>query len=117
MAGLHRYPAARRLGSSEGQDITPQKQRARAEAAVALSEEKYRTLFEIMDQGFGIAEIIVDAAGHPTDYRMLEINRQFELLTGQKRAVFLDGRTVREDPAKLLTTLRSGLSPLQSTQG
>ena len=70
--------------------------RQRAEDALRQSEEKYRALFDRMQQGFGIAEILVDEAGRPVDYRMLEINPQFEQLTGQSRATFLDGRTVRE---------------------
>ena len=74
-------------------DIT---ERKRAEQAVRESEAKYRTLFETMNQGFGIAEILVDEAGRPVDYRMLEINSQFERLTGQSRKEFLSGRTVRE---------------------
>jgi len=49
-----------------------------------------------MGQGYGLAEIIVNEVGLPVDYRMLEINPQFEKLTGQNREVFLDGRTVRE---------------------
>jgi len=71
-------------------------ERARAEAALRESEAKYRTLFETMDQGFGIAEILVDDAGHPIDYRMLELNPQFERLMGQQREMFLTGKTVRE---------------------
>lgn len=70
-------------------------ERAHAEAALRESEAKYRTLFEMMDQGFGIAEILVDDAGQ-IDYRMLEINPQFERLTGQRRELFLTGQTVRE---------------------
>ena len=71
-------------------------ERARAEEALGQSEAKYRELFELMGQGYGLAEILVDEAGHPVDYRMLEINPPFEQLTGQKRETFLDGRTVRE---------------------
>ena len=71
-------------------------ERARAEVALGQSEARYRELFELMGQGYGIAEILVDEAGRPVDYRMLEINPPFEQLTGQKRETFLDGRTVRE---------------------
>ena len=71
-------------------------ERARAEVALGQSEAKYRELFELMGQGYGLAEILVDEAGRPADYRMLEINPPFEQLTGQKRETFLDGRTVRE---------------------
>ncbi|WP_306392370.1 hybrid sensor histidine kinase/response regulator [Telluria beijingensis] len=57
------------------------------------SEERYRTLFESVDQGFCIFEMIFDAAGQPVDYRFLEMNPMFERHTGLVDAV---GRTARE---------------------
>jgi PAS domain S-box-containing protein len=48
--------------------------RARAEAALRASEEKYRTLFETMDEGFALCEIIRDEGGNPIDYRYVEVN-------------------------------------------
>ncbi|AFY84530.1 GAF domain-containing protein [Oscillatoria acuminata] len=71
-------------------------ERARTEEALRENEAKYRTLFETMDQGFGIAEILVDETDRPIDYRMLEINPQFERLTGRSAQGFLTGKTVRE---------------------
>jgi PAS domain S-box-containing protein len=68
----------------------------RAEEALRESEAKYRALFESMDQGFAIAEIIVGDAGNPVDYRMLEMNPQFERMTGQPADRFLSGQTVRQ---------------------
>jgi PAS domain S-box-containing protein len=84
------------LGDQFAAVFTNITERKLAEAKVRESEEKYRTLFETMNQGFGIAEIIVDEAGRAADYRMLEINPQFEQLTGQTREQFLSGQTVRE---------------------
>lgn len=57
------------------------------------SEEKYRSLFETMDQGFCILEMIFDESGQPLDYRFLEINPLFEEQTGLKDAT---GKTARE---------------------
>jgi PAS domain S-box-containing protein len=57
------------------------------------SEEKYRSLFEAMDQGFCILEMIFDDDNNPVDYRFLEINPTFEKQTGLKDAI---GRTARE---------------------
>jgi len=57
------------------------------------SEERYRALFESVDQGFCIFEMIFDDAGKPVDYRFLEMNPMFERHTGLADAA---GRTARE---------------------
>jgi len=58
---------------------------ARAEQALRQSEERYRSLFEGMTEGFVLHEIICDEKGEPCDYRFLEINPSFERLTGLTR--------------------------------
>jgi PAS domain S-box-containing protein len=60
---------------------------------VAQSETKYRTLFESIDEGFCICELLFDENGEPHDYRFLEINPIFEAVTGLAQAT---GKTVRE---------------------
>jgi signal transduction histidine kinase/ActR/RegA family two-component response regulator len=50
-------------------------------------------LFESIDEGFCIIEMIFDKAGKPSDYRFLEINPMFEQQTGLRAAV---GETVRK---------------------
>ena len=70
-------------------------ERRRAEAALRASEERYRALFENMDSGFALHEMIFDDAGRPCDYRFIEINPAFERLTGLSRETLL-GRTVLE---------------------
>ncbi|NHC35325.1 ATP-binding protein [Scytonema millei] len=69
--------------------------RLRQEAGAALreSEEKYRTLFESIDQGFCIIEMIFDAANRPIDYRFSIVNPAFDKQTGTEKA---QGKTVRE---------------------
>ncbi|HUR10103.1 MAG TPA: PAS domain S-box protein [Flavitalea sp.] len=57
------------------------------------SEEKYRGLFESMDQGFCIVEMIFDHDDNPVDYLFLESNPVFEMQTGLKDAI---GKTVRQ---------------------
>jgi len=45
-------------------------------------EQKYRTLFESISEGFCIIEMLFDEDGDPIDYRFLETNPAFEDLTG-----------------------------------
>lgn len=47
-------------------------------------EQKYRSLFQEMFDGFALHEIILDDWGNPIDYRFLAVNPAFELLTGLK---------------------------------
>ncbi len=49
-------------------------ERARAEAALRASEEKYRALFEQMDEAYAVVEVMADAAGRSMDFRFLEVN-------------------------------------------
>jgi signal transduction histidine kinase/DNA-binding NarL/FixJ family response regulator len=68
-------------------------ERARAEAALRQSEEKYRSLFNSIDEGFCIIEVLFDENDRPVDYRFLEVNEMFEQQTGIHNGV---GRRVRE---------------------
>jgi PAS domain S-box-containing protein len=68
-------------------------ERQRYADALQKSEERYRTLFEAMDEGFCVIEVLFDEGGRPLDYRFLEINPAFEKQTGLTDAI---GRTIRE---------------------
>ncbi|CAA9363864.1 Two-component system sensor histidine kinase/response regulator hybrid [uncultured Microcoleus sp.] len=83
------YPAAHGI-TIYCKNVTDQIQ---AEAALRQSEERYRTLFESIDEGFCIIEVLFDANNTPIDYRFLEINPVFEQQTGIQQAV---GKTVRQ---------------------
>ncbi|MGJ9419275.1 PAS domain-containing protein [Massilia sp. CMS3.1] len=65
----------------------------RAAEKLRVSEERYRTLFESMDQGFSVIEMIFDETGAPADYRFLEMNATFARHSGLVDAV---GKTARE---------------------
>jgi PAS domain S-box-containing protein len=67
--------------------------RRRAEEALRESEERYRTLFDTMDEAYYVIEVLLGANNRPIDYRFLETNPAFERLTGLKD---VRGRTVRE---------------------
>jgi len=68
-------------------------ERARAQAALRESEAKYRRLFESIDEGFCLVDVLFDQAGKPVDYRFLETNAVFEQQTGLANAV---GKTALE---------------------
>ncbi|MBW4428406.1 MAG: PAS domain S-box protein [Nostoc desertorum CM1-VF14] len=68
-------------------------ERAYAEAALRESEAKYRTLFESIDQGFCVIEVLFDENSQPFDYRFLEINPAFEKQTG---LIDAQGKRIRE---------------------
>ncbi len=72
------------------QDIT---QRKRTEQALRDSEQRYRMLFDSIDEGFCVCELMVDETGKPYDHRVLEVNPAFEILTGLQQVT---GKAVSE---------------------
>jgi PAS domain S-box-containing protein len=78
----------RRIGI--GLDISKRKA---SEKALAESEARLRHLFESIDEGYGLCELVLDANGEPRDYRFVEVNPHFEEMTGLKDA---EGRTAYE---------------------
>jgi len=74
------------------QDIT---ERKREEDALKKSEAKYRLLFENMEEGFSLHEIITDKAGKATDFRFLDANDAYGVHTGLKPQDCI-GKTIRE---------------------
>jgi len=60
-------------------DIT---QRKRIENALRESEQKYRTLFDNMLEGFAYCRMFYDGEGRPSDWVYLSVNRAFGQMTG-----------------------------------
>jgi PAS domain S-box-containing protein len=85
----HVYPAVKGI-AVYFRNVTEQ-----IESAVILrrSEERYRTLFESIDEGFCVVEVLLDADDTPIDYRILEVNPVFEQQAGLQDAV---GKTARQ---------------------
>ncbi|MFH0995044.1 MAG: PAS domain S-box protein [Pseudomonadota bacterium] len=68
-------------------------ERKHAELVLQKSEENYRLLFHNINAAFSLHEIILDADGKPCDYRFLDVNPEFEKITGLK-AEAITGKTI-----------------------
>lgn len=89
---VHAYPAVNGI-TIYFRNVTHRKQ---AEEDLRQSEERYRTLFESIDDGFCVVEVLFDDHNRGVDYRFLEVNPAFMKQTGLEQAV---GKTMRElDP-------------------
>lgn len=71
-------------------DISDKK---RAAEALDESEGRFRTLFDSMDEGFCVVEVLFDAALQPSDFRFLEVNPAF---VKQSKLGDATGKTMRE---------------------
>jgi PAS domain S-box-containing protein len=69
------------------------RERKNAEAARRAADAKYRSLFDSLEAGFCIIEVVFDASGTASDYRFLEINPAFARQTGLVEA---EGKWMRE---------------------
>ena len=65
-------------------DIT---QRKMMEDAIRASEQKYRLLFETLNEGIALNEIVYDENGEMIDYRILEVNEAFYSIADYKGAI------------------------------
>ncbi|MEO5573306.1 MAG: EAL domain-containing protein [Gammaproteobacteria bacterium] len=67
--------------------------RVRAQQQIRESEERYRNLFNSMDEGYCIIEMIFDEQQKPVDWRYLEVNPSFEKQTG---IIDITGKRIRQ---------------------
>lgn len=66
-------------------DLTAHRAQSQLNAAISAlrgNEERYRTLFNSIDEGFSLMEIIFDDSERPIDFRYIEVNTAFEKQTG-----------------------------------
>ena len=68
-------------------------ERGRAEAALRENEERYRSLFSSIDEGFCVLEKVDGAAGKSADFRYIEANPAFVAQSGISGMI---GKTIRQ---------------------
>lgn len=71
-------------------DVTEQ---VEARQKIQEGETRYRTLFDSIDQGISIIEMVFNKKGQPIDYRFIEVNDVFEHQTGLKNVIGKLART------------------------
>jgi len=70
-------------------------EKRRAEDALMESEERYRQLFESMNECFQLLELIPDESGVAVDYTYVDVNPAFERLTHKSKEELV-GKRVKE---------------------
>ncbi len=84
-------PDGKIVGASKiAREITQIKQ---TERKLLTSEERYQRLFNSIDEGFCVIELIFDETGKAVNWKFLEVNPAFEKHNGLSNAV---GKTIRE---------------------
>ncbi len=66
-------------------------ERANAEATLRESEERFRALFDAIDEGLCIVDVLFDDAQKPVGHRIVQANAAIERLTGLPPANEADG--------------------------
>lgn len=75
--------------------VRAQRERDRATGELTVTDTKWRRLFETLEEGFVLGELIRDEAGAVVDWRYEEVNNAWYDLVGVERGSAV-GRTVRE---------------------
>ena len=82
-------------------------EQARAEAALRESEAMHRRLFETLEEGFAVGELVRDARGQPIDWRLLFVNAGLERLSGLRPGTSSAGSVARSFRRTIATGWRS----------
>ncbi|MDD2371509.1 MAG: PAS domain S-box protein [Firmicutes bacterium] len=64
------------------------------EKSLHKNEIMYKQLFDNMTQAFALYEIITDEMGKPVDYKFLEVNKEYERITGLKKEEII-GKSIK----------------------
>lgn len=75
--------------------VRAQRERDGATAELSANEAKWRRLFETLEEGFILGEVVRDEAGRIVDWRYDEVNDAWYDLVGIERGCAI-GRTIRE---------------------
>jgi len=75
----HRFALVKNAGRWE---VIESSEARTIKETLTRSEEKLRSVFEHMSEGFAYHRIVLDPGGNPCDYVFLEVNHAFERLTG-----------------------------------
>ena len=78
----HMVYYGRKVRVAIARDITARK---KVEEALRESEEKYRLMFETMNEGVCLHEIMYDETGEAIDYKIIDVNPSYEFITGLKK--------------------------------
>ena len=77
--GRHQFALVR---GASGWEVLESSEALRVRQELARSEQKLRSLFANMTEGFAYHRIVLDASGRPCDYVFMEVNSAFARLTG-----------------------------------
>ena len=96
MGTITRDISGARQIAAEREQLLAREQMARRQAEIANaqlreSEERYRALFDSIDEGFFVIEVLFDDADNAVDFRFLEVNQAFEKQTGISKPVGTPG--------------------------
>lgn len=72
--------------------------RKKMDQALKETKTNYQLLFETMQEGFVLCEVICNNNGEVVDYRFVDINRAFEIHTQRKKAELIGRRALEVYP-------------------